>query len=150
MTQARRLFEGAALAAALVAASVGVGPALAQEPVVTMPPKGADYQTSVQCAGLHSALSVFSPNDKAKNDERHSERFKEWALIRAPEVNKSPAMVNTDITTARKNFVRDGGKGPNATRWKRLVDRYNFQWNTCRNMSDVREYIAVESRGSPP
>jgi hypothetical protein len=111
-----------------------------------MPPKGADYQTSVQCAGLHSALAVFSPNDKAKNDERHSARFKEWALFHAPEANKTPAMVNTDISTARKNFVRDGGKGPNATRWKKLVDRYNFQWNSCRNMSDVREFIAVDSR----
>lgn len=146
MTQARRLFEGAALAAALVAGAVAGGPAFAQEPAATMPPKGADYQTSVQCAGLHSALAVFSPNDAAKNDERQAARYREWALIRAPDANKTPAMVNTDISTARKNFVRDGGKGPNATRWKKLVDRYNFQWNSCRNMSDVREFIAVESR----
>jgi hypothetical protein len=146
MAQARRLFEVAALAAALVAGVVVAGPALAQEPAATTPPKGADYQTSIQCAGLHAALAVFSPNDGAKNDERHAARFKEWALIRAPEANKTPGMVNTDIETARKNFVRDGGKGRNATRWKTLVDRYNYQWNTCRNMSDVREYIAVESR----
>jgi hypothetical protein len=66
--------------------------------------------------------------------------------VRALEVNKTPAMLSTDIATARKNFVRDAGKGSNATRWKRLVDRYNFQWNTCRNMSDVREYIAVDGR----
>jgi hypothetical protein len=120
-------------------------PAQAQEPGAP-PPKGADYQVSVQCAGLHSALAVFSPNDKAKNDERHADRYREWALMQAQEAGKTPAMVNADITTARKNFVRDGGKGPNATRWKRLVDRYNFQWNTCRNMSDVREYIAVDGR----
>ena len=141
MAQTRHLFEGAVLAAALAAGQL----ALAQEPANT-PPKGADYQTSIQCAGLHSALAVFSPNDGAKNDERHAARFKEWALVRAPEANKSPAMVNTDITTARKNFVSEGGKGPNATRWKRLVDRYNHQWNACRNMSDVREFIAVQSR----
>ena len=112
----------------------------------SLPPKGADYQTAVQCAGLHSALAVFSPNDKARNDERHAERFREWATVRATEVNKTPAMLSTDIVTARKNFVRDAGKGSNATRWKRLIDRYNFQWNTCRNMSDVREYIAVDGR----
>jgi hypothetical protein len=141
MAQTRHLFEGAALAAALAAGQL----ALAQAPL-TEPPKGADYQTSVQCAGLHSALAVFSPNDGARNDERHAARFKEWALIRAPDASKSPAMVNTDISTARKNFVRDGGKGPNATRWKRLVDRYNYQWNACRNMSDVREFIAVQSK----
>jgi hypothetical protein len=135
------LFEGAALAAALAAGQF----ALAQAPS-NEPPKGADYQTSVQCAGLHSALAVFSPSDAARNDERHAARFKEWALIRAPDASKSPAMVNTDISTARKNFVRDGGKGPNATRWKRLVDRYNYQWNACRNMSDVREFIAVQSK----
>ena len=145
MAQTRHLFEGAVLAAALTAGVLASADgALAQEPAG--PPKGADYQTSIQCAGLHSALAVFSPNDGAKNDERHAARFKEWALIRAPEANKSPSMVNTDISTARKNFVRDGGKGPNATRWKRLVERYNFQWNTCRNMSDVREYIAAEKR----
>jgi hypothetical protein len=53
-------------------------------------------------------------------------------------------MVSADIETSRKAFVRDGGRGRNATRWKRLVDRYNFQWNTCRNLSDVNEYIAVD------
>jgi hypothetical protein len=145
MAQTRHSFEGAALAAALVAGALAsMDGALAQEPAG--PPKGADYQTSVQCAGLHSALAVFSPNDGAKNDERHATRFREWALIRAPEANKSPAMVSADIETARKSFVRDGGKGRNATRWKTLVDRYNFQWNACRNMSDVREYIAVDGR----
>lgn len=146
MAQARQLFEGAALAAALVAGVAAMGHAFAQESVATEPPKGADYQTSIQCAGLHSALAVFSPNDGAKNDERHAARFKEWALIRAPDANKTPGMVNTDVETARKNFVRDGGKGRNATRWKTLVDRYNHQWNACRNMSDVREFTAVKSR----
>jgi hypothetical protein len=145
MAHSRHLFEGAALAAALIMSAVAlVQVAQAQEALE--PPKGADYQTSIQCAGLHSALAVFSPNDAAKNDDRHAARFKEWALIRAPEANKTPGAVNTDISTARKNFVRDAGKGPNATRWKRLVDRYNYQWNACRNMSDVREFMAVQSR----
>jgi hypothetical protein len=143
MAQARRLFEGAALAVACAAAGFAAGfEALAQEPAPP-PPKGADYQTSVQCAGLHSALAVFSPNDGARNDHRHAERFEEWARMQAGSANKSNAMVSADIETARKAFVRDGGRGRNATRWKRLVDRYNAQWNTCRNMSDVQEYIAV-------
>jgi hypothetical protein len=94
--------------------------------------------------GLHSALAVFSPNDKARNDARHAARFEEWSKIRAAEVNKDPAMVGTDISTSRKNFVRDGGRGSNATRWRRLVDRYNYQWNICRTLSDVQEYIAVD------
>jgi hypothetical protein len=136
MAQARRLFEGAALAAALAAGLFAV----AQEP----PPKGADYQTAVQCAGLHSALAVFSPNDGARNDQRHAERFEEWARMQAGAANKSSQMVSADIETSRKAFVRDGGRGRNATRWKRLIDRYNFQWNTCRNLSDVKEYIAVD------
>ncbi len=153
MAQSRRLFEGAALAAALAAAAVAMADgAQAQEQVLDQtapaatPPKGADYQTSIQCAGLHSALAVFSPNDGARNDERHAERFEEWARMQATDAGRSSAMVSSDISTARKNFVRDGGRGPNATRWKRLIDRYNFQWNTCRNMSDVREYIAVDGR----
>jgi hypothetical protein len=144
MAQARRLFEGAAPAAALAAGLIAsLGAAWAQEPL-DAPPKGADYQTSVQCAGLHAALAVFSPNDAAKNDERHSARFKEWARMRAPEVNKSNGMVSSDIETVRKAFLKDAGKGRNATRWKTLVDRYNSQWNTCRNLSDVREYMAVD------
>jgi hypothetical protein len=140
------LFEGAALAAALIISAVAPTQGAQAQEASEGPPKGADYQTSIQCAGLHSALAVFSPNDGAKNDERHAARFKEWALIRAQETNKSPGTVNTDIETARKNFVRDGGKGRNATRWKTLVDRYNYQWNACRNMSDVREFTAVKSR----
>ena len=153
MAQSRRLFEGAALAAALAAGAVAMADgAQAQEQVLDQtapaatPPKGADYQTSIQCAGLHSALAVFSPNDGARNDERHAERFEEWARMQATDAGRSSGMVSSDISTARKNFVRDGGRGPNATRWKRLIDRYNFQWNTCRNMSDVREYIAVDGR----
>jgi hypothetical protein len=139
MAQSRRLFEGAALAAALA-----VGHAASAQQGGSQPPKGADYPTAVQCAGLHSALAVFSPKDAARNDARHAERFEEWAKIRAPEVNKSAAMATADIDTARKNFLRDAGRGQNATRWRRLVDRYNYQWNACRLLSDVQEYTAVD------
>jgi hypothetical protein len=146
MAQARRLFEGAATVVAWAAALASGLLAVAQEPPAGAPPKGADYQTAVQCAGLHSALAVFSPNDGARNDQRHAERFEEWARMQAATANKNNQMVTADIETSRKAFVRDGGRGRNATRWKRLVDRYNFQWNTCRNLSDVNEYIAVDGR----
>ncbi len=149
MTQARRLFEGAALCAAMGAA---FGAVMATAPVAVAqeaegePPKAADYQVSIQCAGLHAALAVFSPNDGARNDKRHADRFTEWARMRAPEAGKNNAAVSADIETIRKSFVRDGGRGSNATRWKRLVDRYNSMWNTCRNLSDVQEYLSVNGK----
>lgn len=111
------------------------------DPEAGGPPDGVDYTMAIQCAGLGNAIKTFQPGQGQFGDgARLGVRYAVWAKHVS---GADWAIVQADIETSRKDFVRDGGEGANRERVRRLETDYAGALDVCRTLADLPEQIFI-------